>query len=138
MQHRTFGLIFGLAALVLAQSASAEEMAVSSATIDPLVSLSMLATSQSQAAVCAGAAAANAASSVAAAQPAETRKCLLPISPPPAAPAPVVGDSAALGTAKTAVGAMPLLLGLAAIVGLGALIAGGGSSHDGVRPVSPA
>ena len=97
-------------------------------SIDPLVALSVFGTSESRAAVCAaGAAQAAAAAGAAMAQAAGDQPgCVLPVVD--AAPAPIVTEpvpppaAAVAPAAGGGVGALPLLLGLAAIAGIAAVI----------------
>ena len=127
-------LALGAAAFLSSQAAYAAPVR---STIDPLVSLAVLAGGPSSAAVCAGSAAATAAA-VAAVQGAPG--CVLPITSPPApavaqiAPAPMVQA----GAPKT-FGTLPLLLGLAAIIAVAALLlSGNGNGHGNPTPISPA
>ena len=99
-------------------------------TVDPLVALSVFGTSESRAAVCAaGAQAAAAAGAALAAQAAPGQAgCVLPVmdaAPPPPVvtevtppPPPAVAPVAVGGT----IGALPLLVGLAAIVAIAAVV----------------
>jgi hypothetical protein len=99
-------------------------------TVDPLVALSVFGTSESRAAVCAaGAQAAAAAGAALAAQAAPGQTgCVLPVvdaAPPPvvtetAPPLPPAGPVAVAG--GSSIGALPLLLGLAAIVAIAAIV----------------
>lgn len=126
-------LAAGALALVSGQAASA-----TAPRIDPLVSLSVLGTAQSRAAVCAAGASAAAAGAATLAQ-APATNCVLPITGPApvaaVAPPPVVAPAAA----PKAIGTLPLLLGLAAIVAAAALILSQDDDNDGdLSPVSPA
>ena len=113
-------------------------------SIDPLVALSVFGTSESRAAVCAaGAAQAAAAAGAAMAQAAGTQPgCVLPVVD--AAPAPVVTEplppSAAVAPAAVGggVGALPLLLGLAAIAAIAAVILSKSDKDGQINlPISP-
>ena len=110
-------------------------------TVDPLVALSVLGTSESRAAVCA-AGAAQAAGAAVAAQ-AGSPGCVLPVvdaaplppvaeapPPPPLAAAPVVTGGG--------IGALPLLIGLAAIVAIAAVVLKHSDSDGEINlPISP-
>jgi hypothetical protein len=106
------------------------------APIDPLVSLAMLGTAGSRAAVCAGSTAAVAGAAAALAQ-GPAPGCVLPVTgappPPPAAvpppPPPVVGAEAGPGFPT-----IPVLLGLAAIIGIAIAIASSGNDHHAISP----
>lgn len=138
---RSTALAVGAAALLSAQAAYAAPVAPRSAHVDPLVALSALATVQSNAAVCS---ASTAAAAGAAAAQAATPGCVLPVTGapapvaevgPPPPPPPVVGAAAA----PKAFGVLPLVIGLAAIIGLAAaLLSGGGNGKGDLTPVSPA
>ena len=114
-------------------------------TVDPLVALSVFGTSESRAAVCAaGAAQAVAAANAAAAQAVAGPGCVLPVVDAAAAP-PVVTEPApapAVAVAPAAVGggigALPLLLGLAAIAGIAAVLLMNDDSDGEINlPISP-
>jgi hypothetical protein len=113
-------------------------------TVDPLVALSVLGTSESRAAVCAaGAAQAAAAAGAAVAAQAGSPGCVLPVvdaaplppvaeapPPPPLAAAPVVTGGG--------IGALPLLIGLAAIVAIAAVVLKHSDSDGEINlPISP-
>ena len=114
-------------------------------TVDPLVALSVFGTAESRAAVCAaGAQAAAAAGAAVAAQ--GQAGCVLPVMD--AAPPPVVTETgpplppAAVGPMAMAggssIGALPLLVGLAAIVGLAAVVLKHSNSNGEINlPISP-
>ncbi|HET9810783.1 MAG TPA: hypothetical protein VFP53_03695 [Sphingomicrobium sp.] len=108
---------------------------ISKPAVDPLISLSVLGTAQSRAAVCAGASAAAAAAAATAGQAAKPG-CVLPVTdaaPPPPPPLAVAPPPAGPG-----IGTLPLLLGLAALIGIAALILSGDDDSDGdLTPVSP-
>ena len=112
-------------------------------TVDPLVALSVFGTSESRAAVCAaGAAQAAAAAGAAAAQAAAGPGCVLPVMD--AVAPPVVSETAPpMAVAPAAVGggvgALPLLLGLAAVAVLAAIVLKHSDEDDGEinLPISP-
>ena len=117
-------------------------------TVDPLVALSVFGTSESRAAVCAAGAQAAAAAGAAMAAQAATGQagCVLPVmdaAPPPvvteAAPPPppaAVGPMAMAG--GSSIGALPLLVGVAAIVGLAAIVLKHSDSDGEINlPISP-
>lgn len=100
-------------------------------TVDPLVALSVFGTSESRAAVCAaGAQAAAAAGAALAAQAAPGQAgCVLPVmdaAPPPvvteAPPPPPAAVAPVAVAGGSSIGALPLLLGLAAIVAIAAVV----------------
>ena len=127
---------FAAASLFVGSAASAAPVA--SRTVDPLVAVSMLGTASSQAAVCAaGAASVAAAAQAAPAQPG----CVLPVvdAPPPAPVAEVPPPAYVPAAVTTAggLGIMPLLLGLAAVVGAATLLLEDGDD-DISLPISPA
>ena len=134
---RTALLAAGAAAFLSSQAAYAAPLSRSS--IDPLVSLSALASMQSAAAVCAGSTAAIAGATAAA--QAAAPGCVLPVTaPPPApvaetAPPPPVVEAAA---APKGIGIWPLLLGLAAVAGIAALLLSSDNGNGNATPVSPA
>jgi hypothetical protein len=137
-------LAAGAAALLSAQAVYAAPVATGFANVDPLVSLSILGGAQSSAAVCGAAAGATAGAAAVADADAEATQgpagCVLPITSPPA-PAAVPGQAIApIAPAGAGIGTLPLLLGLAAVLGLAALLAssGGNNGHGDVTPVSPA
>jgi hypothetical protein len=113
---------------MLASSAATAAPAIPR-TVDPLVALSVFGTSESRAAVCAaGAQAAAAAGAALTAQAAPAQPgCVLPVvdAPPPPVvteavpPPPAVAPVAPPGGG---IGALPLLLGLAAIVAIAAIV----------------
>ena len=124
----------GAAALLFTQAAYAAP-ALAVAPIDPLVSLSMLSTAGSRAAICAGSTAAVAGAAAALAQ-GPAPGCVLPVTapppPPPAAappPPPVVGAEAGPGFPT-----IPVLLGLAAIIAIAVALASSGNDHNAVSP----
>jgi hypothetical protein len=116
-------------AAVAAVSLLASSAAVAAPrTVDPLVALSVFGTSESRAAVCAaGAAQAVAAAGAAAAQAAAGPGCVLPVvdavAPPVVAePAPAPAVAVAPAAVGGGIGALPLLLGLAAIAAIAAVV----------------
>lgn len=128
---RAFMLAAGAAALLSGQAVAA----TSAPRLDPLVSLSVLGTAQSRAAVCASSLAAGAAA-VAAQAPATG--CVLPVTAPPPAPPPVTETiPPPPPPAGGGIGVWPLLLGLAAIVGVAALILSSDGGGGDLEPVSP-
>jgi hypothetical protein len=138
---RTFTSAFVAASMLVSTAASAAPR-----TVDPLVALSVFGTSESRAAVCAaGAQAAAAAGAAVAAQAgAGQTGCVLPVmdaAPPPvmtqaAAPPPAAYAPAAV--AGGGVGALPLLLGLAAIVAFAAVVIKHSDSDGEINlPISP-
>ena len=135
---RTTILAAGAAALLSSQAVYAAP-AAPIRTVDPLVSLSALASTASRTAVCAGSTAAAAAAS-AAVQPGPTGTCVLPLTAPPP-PVPVTEAVAPVvpGPAPKSIGWLPILLGAAALAGLIALIlASDDNGHGDNTPVSPA
>jgi len=136
---RRSALIAGAAAFLSAQAAYAAP-ALPPSSLDPLVSLSVLATGASRAAVCAGSTAAVAGAAAGMQSPAPG--CVLPVTAPPpavaaeAAPPPVVAPPPPVGSG---IGVLPLLLGLAALAGVAVLIASSDDDDNGdLIPVSPA
>ena len=133
---RTIMLTAGAAALLAAQPATASA-ATTAPRVDPLVTLSVFGTAQSRAAVCAGSTAAAAAAATAMQSPAPG--CVFPVTAAP--PPPAVGQAVPPPMAPVAgpgIGTLPLLLGLAAIVGLAALLLSSGDDGDGdITPISP-
>ncbi len=127
-----------VAASLLAGSASA----AAPRSVDPLVALSVLGTSESYAAICAvGAAqAASAAATAATVQGVAPGGCVLPVvdaAPPPvvaeASPAPLI----AAAPVATAGSVFPLLLGLAAVVVAAVVISHKSSNGEIILPISP-
>jgi hypothetical protein len=126
---------------------SASAASAAPRTVDPLVALSVFGTSESRAAVCAaGAQAAAAAGAALAAQAAPGHAgCVLPVMD--AAPPPVVTEAApplppavapvAVGGGGT-IGALPLLVGLAAIVAIAAVVLKHNDRNGEINlPISP-
>ena len=119
------------AAFVAISMLGASAASAAPRTVDPLVALSVFGTSESRAAVCAAgaqAAAAAGAALVAQAAPGQAG-CVLPVmdaAPPPvvteaAPPPPAAVAPVAVGGGGT-IGALPLLVGLAAIVAIAAVV----------------
>jgi hypothetical protein len=137
---RGCALAAGAAALLSTQAVYAAPVATGFSAIDPLVSLSILGGAQSSAAVC-GAAAGVTAGAAAAAEAAQgPAGCVLPVTSPPVA-SPVPGQAIMpLAPAGAGIGTLPLLLGLAAILGLAGLLAASGNNNGNgdLTPVSPA
>lgn len=136
---RRIVLLAGAAAFLSSQAV----YAAPTPSIDPLVSLAVLAGGQAHSAVCAGSTAATAAATAAAAQ-APAPGCVLPVTAPPPAPVaeavppPPPPPVVEAGAPKT-IGTLPILLGLAAIIGVIALIVSGNDNGNGeVTPISPA
>ena len=123
---RSSVLAAGAAALLSTQAVYAAPVASASSGVDPLVSLSVLSTTQSRGAVCSGATFAAGAS------------CGIPVS--------IAAASAAAAAAQdqppppsSGIGILPLILGLAVVVGrAAAILSGGGDSEGDLTPVSPA
>jgi len=117
-------LAAGAAALLSAQTAYAAPTTSASTGVDPLVSLSVLGTAQSRAAVCGAASAAGAA-------------CVAPASMATAA----ATTAAAQGDPtyrRPQIGVIPLLIGLGLVIAVAALIlSGNGHSKGNLTPVSP-
>lgn len=129
--------------MAIALLGSSTAHAAAPARIDPLVALSVFGTAESRAAVCAaGASAAASAAGAAVAAQGAGPGCVLPVvdappppamseaaPPPPLEAAPVVASGA---------GILPLLAGLAAIVGFAALVLDGNETNgEIVLPISP-
>ena len=127
---RAFVLAAGAAALLSGQAVAA----TSAPRLDPLVSLSVFGTAQSRAAVCASSLAAGAAAAAQAPAPG----CVLPVTTPPPAPPPVTeAPPPPPPPPGTGIGIWPLLLGLAAIIGVAALILSSDDGDGDLEPVSP-
>lgn len=132
---RTAAVVAGAAALMTAQVA----YAAPARSIDPLVALSAFGTAQSRSAVCAAGATAAAAGAAATAQ-APGANCVLPVT---AEPVPVVDTTPTatyvepVPSTGFGVGALPLLLGLAALVGAAVLLMGGDDDEGDLTPVTP-
>ena len=136
---RNLTAAFAAASLMAGSAASAAPR-----SIDPLVALSVFGTSESRSAVCAaGAAQAAAAAGAAMAQAAGTPGCVLPVVD--AVPPPVVTEAppppaAAVAPAAVGggIGALPLLVGLAAIVAIAAVVLKHNDSDGEINlPISP-
>lgn len=135
---RTSILAAGAAALLSSQAVYAAPTAPIR-SVDPLVSLSALASVASRTAVCAGSVAAAAAAS-AAVQPGPAGTCVLPLTaPPPPVPVTEAVAPPPPGPAPKSIGALPIILGLAALAGLIALILLSDDDGNGDNtPISPA
>jgi hypothetical protein len=121
---RSYALAAAAAAMLSSQAVYAAPVATQATTVDPLVSLSVLGTTQSRGAFCVSAAAACASGSVMAASMAAT--AVAQDAPPPA-------NS---GTPKSMT--LPLILGLLALIGIAAaVLSGGGNGHGDLTPISP-
>lgn len=139
-----FKFAAALAAFSMCAGSAANAATASARTVDPLVTLSVFGTQASRAAVCAaGAQAAIAAGSAVVTQAGPAPGCVLPVvdAPPPVvseAPPPVYyPEPVARGGG---IGALPLLLGLAVLIGAAALLLHD-DDDDGegiLRPPSPA
>lgn len=136
---RNLTAAFAAASLMVGSAASAAPR-----SIDPLVALSVFGTSESRSAVCAaGAAQAAAAAGAAMAQAAGTQPgCVLPVvdaAPPVVTEAPPP-PAAAMAPAAVGggIGALPLLVGLAAIVAIAAVVLKHNDSDGEINlPISP-
>lgn len=123
---RSYALAAGAAALLSAQAVYAAPTPTTPSGVDPLVSLSVLGTQQSRAAVCSASALPTA--------------CSVPASMAAASAA----TAAAAATAQDApppkaFGFWPMLLGLAALIAVIIAITSGGDNGSGdLTPVSPA
>jgi hypothetical protein len=124
---RSCALAAGAAALLSAQAVYAAPAPTPVSSVDPLVSLSILGTQQSRAAVCATAAGCDVPASMASASAATS------------AATAAAAAAQAEGTPK-AFNPLLLGLGLAALIALVVAITSGGSSngHGDLTPVSPA
>ena len=135
---RRYTTAFVAASLLASSAATAAPR-----TVDPLVALSVLGTSESRAAVCAaGAAQAAAAAGAAVAAQAGSPGCVLPVvdaAPlPPVAEAPPPPLAAAPVVTGGGIGALPLLIGLAAIVAIAAVVLKHSDSDGEINlPISP-
>jgi len=130
---RSSALAAGAAALLSAQAAYAAPALSRSASVDPLVSLSVLGTAQSRAAVCGASAGATFGSGQACALPGPAATATAAAA---AAIAAQPADTTYAGGPQ--IGVLPLILGLAVLVGVAALIASGDDDGFGdLSPVSP-
>lgn len=121
---RRLALTVGAAALLSAQAAYAAPAPSASTSIDPLVSLSMLGSDQSRAAVCGTSFAGGATA------------CAVPA----AIPASSAAAAAAMGPDRgKGFGTIGIIIGLALVIGLLVAITSGGDSSEGnLPPLSPA
>ena len=137
---RTGALAVGAAALLSAQAVYAAPPR-SSFAVDPLVSLSVLGTAQSRAAVCAAGTSAAVAAGAAAAQAAPG--CVLPVQAPAVAPVaepvpPPLAPAVAPAPGKE-IGMLPILGGLALLAAIAAYFILDDDDDDGdLEPISPA
>jgi peptidoglycan/LPS O-acetylase OafA/YrhL len=125
---RSYALAAGAAALLSAQAVYAAPTPTASSGIDPLVSLSVLGSQQSRAALCSASASATA--------------CSVPASMASAAAAAAAATAAQDQPAPKSFGIWPILLGLAALAAVIVAITSGGNNGSGdlspIGPVSPA
>lgn len=126
---RSCALAAGAAALLSAQAAYAAPALNRSTSVDPLVSLSVLGTAQSRAAVCGATAGATFGSGHACALPGPAATATA------AAAAAVAAQPNDTYVGGPQVGVLPLILGLVVLVGVAALIASG--DDDGFGDLSP-
>ena len=138
---RKFSTAFVAASMLASSAATAAPR-----TVDPLVALSVFGTSESRSAVCAaGAQAAAAAGAAVAAQAVPGQSgCVLPVmdaAPPPVVTEPVPPPPAALAPVAaggSSIGALPLLLGLAAIAAIAAVVLKHNDTDGEINlPISP-
>lgn len=134
---RTGVLAAGAAALISAQALYAAPSQARH-SVDPLVSLSVLGTAQSRAAVCAAGTAAMAGTAAAQAAP---PGCVLPVTAPPPAPVaqtvPPPAAPLAAGPGKE-IGMLPILGGLAVLAAIAAFFLLDDDDDDELEPISPA
>jgi peptidoglycan/LPS O-acetylase OafA/YrhL len=125
---RSYALAAGAAALLSAQAVYAAPTPTASSGIDPLVSLSVLGSQQSRAALCSASGSATA--------------CSVPASMASAAAAAAAATAAQDQPAPKSFGIWPILLGLAALAAVIVAITSGGNNGSGdlspIGPVSPA
>ena len=137
---RSMALAAGAAALLSTQAAYAAPLK-SRLAIDPLVSLSVLGTAQSRAAVCAAGATAAAAGAATAAVQGAAPGCVLPVVTPPPPPAPVTTTVEPLPPPVVAGPGFNPLLGLLGALLLAAVavavLTGGGDGEGDLTPISP-
>lgn len=151
-EPKTSKIVAALAAASLFVGSSASAASTQIQTLDPLMAVSIFGTSGSQAAACAastsatsvaGAAASAAADTVSSAsttddQAAPRPGCVLPVESAPVAPAAQAPAMVAPTMATGGPNMLPLLIGLAAVVGGLALLLGNSSGDEVTVPVSPA
>lgn len=115
---RRCALAAGAAALLTAQAAYAAPTPQPTSSVDPLVSLSVLGTSKSRAAVCTG-----------------VSSCAIPA----AVPASAAAASAAMGPEDgPGIGPLGLILGVVLIIAIMVAITSGGNDGEGnLTPISP-
>ena len=135
---RSFALTAGAAALLSSQAVYAAPARMAPA-IDPLVSLSVLGTAQSRAAVCAAGASAAAAGAATAFGQAPATGCLFPVVTP-TTPPPVVDTPLPSAPPPAGPGFNPLLgiLGALLLAGLAFAILSGDDNDGDLEPISPA
>lgn len=126
---RSCALAAGAAALLSAQAVYATPTPTASTGVDPLVSLSVLGTQQSRAAVCSATA--------------STTACGVPVTMASASAATAAAAAAATAAQDApppkSFGFWPALLGLAALIAvIIAITSGGDNGHGDLSPVSPA
>jgi hypothetical protein len=125
---RSCALAAGAAALLSTQAVYAAPVSSHSTGVDPLVSLSVLGTSQSRGAVCSGA--------TFGAKAAASTACGIPVTAAAAAAAAATAQD--YSDDPKPIGVLPLIIGLVVIGGLIALIlSSGGDSEGNLTPVSP-
>jgi hypothetical protein len=135
---RSCALAAGAAALISSQAAYAAP-SLTKPIVDPLVSLSVLGTAQSRTAVCAAGASAAAAGAAVAAAQAAPPGCVLPVTAPPPTPVTQVAPAPLPPAPGPGIGTLPLLLGLAALLGVAAWLILRDDDGDGdLTPISPA
>ena len=125
---RSCALAAGAAALLSAQAVYAAPTPTTPTSVDPLISLSVLGTQQSRAAVCASA---------------SDTTCSIPASMASASAATAAASAAATAAQDApppkSFGFWPVLLGLAALIAVVVAVTSGGSNgHGDLSPVSPA
>lgn len=129
----------GALALAAGAPASAAATQAQPVAYSPWIALSAFASPSSSAALC-GTSIAATASATATAQQGTAPGCVFPQvdAPPPVVTSGAVAPVAPV--ASSGIGTLPLLLGLATLVGLGALLLGEGDGNSTIvgRPLSPA
>jgi hypothetical protein len=131
-----------VAIALLGSSAATAAPATTPRMVDPLAVVSLFGTADSAAAICAGSSAATAAGTAAAsAGQTPGGGCVLPVvdAPPPAAVETVPPEAIGPMVATTGgIAPLPLLAGLAAIIGLAAVLLSHGSKGGEINlPISP-
>lgn len=139
---RSSALAAGAAALLSSQAVFAAPTTTASPAVDPLVSLSVLGTAQSRAAVCGSTSAAGAMSGAVFQDSSGNCSITLAMASAPAAAtaagaAAVAQDYPAANTGPH-IGVLPLVIGLGLIIAAAIAITSGGSDSSGnLTPVSP-